>query len=407
MELPRSFPVLFSNLMNILRKLVLILTLLTTFSSGVYTQTQPMNRLINPFTIHIDPMERLLLVNFEKDPDAIYIGFEPQVFDDDTNGKGHLIIGWRVDGRVDVFHQPTLKLDPTKYDIAGKGLANMVSVDMSTALFEVDQFGVQAAYQFKDIANRTVIIRIHEHHSKQRKPFGLLAPMGDAAMNPSSLPLVLLHDFYFVRRKKTDFHVSINEKIHKPDLLPIPMDWTRMYFARYSPKPLIVTFNPAFEGSLEPIQIPDEEKHVTIGDYNYEVKWVENVPMLKSLTLQNKVHPIRLDFSPAFPNLDQIQPGVSMEGEFVISGHPSTGTVAGNYLICVGEKKVIFTLVPSKGWKPRPTKLSLRFLYGVAKIFKSWPTTYHWEAKLTKTQDEGWFMKSSWKRTGRISFQQT
>jgi hypothetical protein len=48
---------------------------------------------INPFCIDIDPMERLLLVNFEKDPDTIYIGFEPQVFDDPINGRGHLVIG--------------------------------------------------------------------------------------------------------------------------------------------------------------------------------------------------------------------------------------------------------------------------------------------------------------------------
>ena len=62
----------------------------------------------NPFQISIDPMERLLLVNFEKDPDTFYVGFEPQVFDDNVNGRGHLIIGWRVDGKVDVYHEPGL-----------------------------------------------------------------------------------------------------------------------------------------------------------------------------------------------------------------------------------------------------------------------------------------------------------
>ncbi|WP_439482765.1 hypothetical protein [Cyclobacterium plantarum] len=50
----------------------------------------------NPFTIEIDPI--ILFVNFENDPDGVYIGFEPQVFDDTLNGKGNLIIGWRLDG---------------------------------------------------------------------------------------------------------------------------------------------------------------------------------------------------------------------------------------------------------------------------------------------------------------------
>ena len=87
-------------------------------------------KIANPFRISIDPMERLLLVNFEKDPETLYVGFEPQVFDDNINGKGHLVIGWRVDGRVDVYHEPGLRIDKGKYDIAGKGLANMIELTM-------------------------------------------------------------------------------------------------------------------------------------------------------------------------------------------------------------------------------------------------------------------------------------
>jgi hypothetical protein len=37
-------------------------------------------------------MERLFLINFEKDPDEIYIGFEPQWFDDAAYGTGLRII---------------------------------------------------------------------------------------------------------------------------------------------------------------------------------------------------------------------------------------------------------------------------------------------------------------------------
>ena len=38
----------------------------------------------SPFTLTVDPMERLLLINITADPDEVYIGFEPQVFDDPT-----------------------------------------------------------------------------------------------------------------------------------------------------------------------------------------------------------------------------------------------------------------------------------------------------------------------------------
>jgi hypothetical protein len=361
-----------------------------------------MNRLFIPFTIQIDPMERLLLVNFEKDPDVFYIGFEPQVFDDEKNGRGHLIIGWRVDGRVDVYHQPSLNPVPSKYDIAGKGLANMVSVDMQVAHFEIDGFGVQAHYQFNDIQNRAVEIRIHEYSGRKRKPFGLLAPMGDAAENPSSLPLVFLHDFYFVRRNSTEFHVSIGNKIHQPDRLPMPIDWASMYFARYSPQPVIATLNPAFDGVLPEIKIEPGQEQVKEGELIYAIEWENQLPKLKTIIKNNKIHPIQMSFNPAFPNLDHLTSGSPVNGTFVITGHPSTGSISGNYLVCPNKEGAIIVLIPSKGWKPRPTKLSLRVLYTVGKIFKQWPTTYRWEAKIDKSTEEGWYMKSNWTRTGRI-----
>ncbi|WP_143962484.1 hypothetical protein [Litoribacter populi] len=125
--------------------------------------------IVIPISIEIDPMEKLLLDNFEKDPDTMYVGFEPQVFNDTINGTGHLIIGWRTDKKIDVYHQKSLTLDSLKYSIAGAGLNKMIAVDMDKASYEVNDVGVQAHYKFRD--------------------------MLDAATHPTSLPMVLLHDF--------------------------------------------------------------------------------------------------------------------------------------------------------------------------------------------------------------------
>ena len=38
--------------------------------------------MFSPFSLKISPIERLFLINFEKDPDEIYSGFEPQWFED-------------------------------------------------------------------------------------------------------------------------------------------------------------------------------------------------------------------------------------------------------------------------------------------------------------------------------------
>jgi len=227
--------------------------------------------LINPFIIDVEPMDRLLLVNFEKDPDSVYIGFEPQVFNDSLHGKGHLIIAWRGDGKVDVYHESSLTLKKENYDIVGNGLENMIPTDFSNAFYEINDTGVKANYQFDDFYNRRIKIIITEENPKKRKPFSLLAPMGDAAKNPSALPLIFLHDFYFVRRKATELKISIDEKLHQPDALPVPMDGAKMFYTRYSPRPLIARFNPAFNGVISPVYLFLDQKKISNKDYDIHI----------------------------------------------------------------------------------------------------------------------------------------
>lgn len=353
---------------------------------------------LNPFQIAVDPMERLLLINFEKDPDTTYVGFEPQVFADPVNGAGHLVIGWRRDGKVDVYHQPGLHLDAAKYDIAGKGLAHKVAREMPEAAYTVDAYGVQAHYAFEDIHGRAVTIRISERNPKPRKPFGLLAPMGAAAEAPSALPLVLLHDFYFVRQRHTVFEINIDGQRHQPDILPIPMDFTRMTFTRYSPRPLIATLNPAFEGELAPLEVTAGQAEVQAGETTLALEWIAGQPALKRLTRHNSLHPLELRFEPAFPDIQALADGARRAGRFEIVGHPSTGRVAGEYTVEKASERITITMIPAQGWLPRPTKASLRFLYTVASVFRKWPATYEWTAHLQAQETGAYTMRSAWRR---------
>ncbi len=354
-------------------------------------------QMVHPFHIHIDAMERLLLINFEEDPDTTYVGFEPQVFDDPVNGTGHLIIGWRQDGRVDVFHQPGLHLDAQKYDIAGKGLADMVERDIVGA-YEIDDFGVQAHYEFRDLHDRFITLHIREQHPRVRKPFGLLAPMGAVASAPSALPLVLLHDFYFVRKQHTVIHIIIDGRRHQPDQLPLPIDRVWMYFTRYCPRPLIATFNPAHDGALAPVNVEVDAAEVTVGETTLALEWTEGRPALRRLTRHNPVYPLALRLDPAFPDLHTLSADVRIVGNFEIAGHPSTGLVAGDYAIEKRAEHIDITLRPSRGWQPRPSKVSLYFLYMVAGIFKQWPTTYEWTARIQADEAGVYTLRSAWRR---------
>jgi hypothetical protein len=357
-------------------------------------------RLFNPFQLDIDPMERLLLVNIEKDPDSLYIGFEPQVFDDHINGTGHLVIGWRVDGKVDVYHQPGLKLAHEKYNIAGKGLANMLEREMPGSFFQVTENGVQARYEFHDLHNRLVSFKISESHPGKRKPFGLLAPMGDAVENPSAMPLVILQDFYFVRRKHSKIELSIDGRQHTIDNFPIPIDWTKMTFIRYSPKTLIALLNPEYSGALPNMIIKNNQEIIHSDNYEISLEWKKNKVFMKSITRKNAIYPVVLIFNQAFPNIADIENNSVVKGSFYIESHPSTGKIKGIYTVEKLNNEIHVSMIPSKGWKPKYSKLSLRFLYTVVNVFKKWPATYEWTATI---QGKGnlYDMNSQWNRTNK------
>lgn len=359
-------------------------------------------KIMFPFTIEVDPMEKLLLLNFEKDPDSIYFGFEPQVFKDSITGVKHLIIGWRKDKKVDVYHQKSLNPDPSKYSITGAGLNKIIPVDMEKAFYEVNDFGAQVHYKFMDLLGRSVEIEVNENNSKRRKPFGILAPMGDAASGPTSFPMVLLHDFYFIRKKDTVYKILIDNKNHKLDELPISMDGQKMTFARYSSKPLIAAFNPEYNGLFEPLNVRIDQNTYEKDNYIYELEWNNQTAKIKSLSVKNNIHMLKMKFEPSFPCLNSIDTNTNYEGEFVISGHESVGNISGEYSIHLKNKSVIVSVVPSKGWKPKTTKLSTWFLFSVAKVFKKWPTTYKWDCNLKKNSEDLWHMQSKWCRTGKI-----
>ncbi len=366
---------------------------------GKSQENERIHRLHVPFRMDIDPMEKLLLINFEKDPDSLYVGFEPQVFDDDIHGKGHSVIGWRVDGKVDVYHQPSLNLDKENYDITGKGLANMVETMMEKADFHVSKSGVKASYKFKDIENRDICIYITEKNEKKRKPFGLLAPMGSVAENPSALPLVLLHDFYFVRKKKTSISISIAGRSHRPDELPIPIDFTKMLITRYSIDPLILTFNRETDELLPYLELQTGENEISTEDLCYYIEWMSGKPRIRSIEKTSGKHVVRLKFDPSFPDIHDIEEDSGFEGEFEIEGDPSTGKIKGNYEVEKKGGSLDLQMIPSYGWTPKPDRPSLKILYTVAKIFKRWPSTYRWTATINRDESGEFFMRSTWNRS--------
>ena len=350
----------------------------------------------SPFTLRISPMERLFLINFEKDPDEVYIGFEPQWFNDASYGTGLRIIAWRKDGYVDVYQQPGLTKED-RIDVAAKGLADTIVSPMTNAWFSVTPSGVDVAFAFKDKSGRKVEVEIEEKSRKPTNPFSLLAPVGSSSTNPSSLPVYLMFEFYFVRRSNTDVTISINGRTHKADTFPFPLNGSRIYFMRYSADTFLVDWCPAQSQALEPLR---GEGNTLYGpnDTLYELSEQQNCPAFSRIISSRKNHNFAAEFHPPFPEITHIADNTSHSGEFVLGADESAGVVRGNYVVSRSGEEVEVTLNPSSGWEPRPGTFFLKFLFNIVKIFRQWPKTYLWTAKIKLSEGAPPIIESKWTR---------
>ena len=75
----------------------------STKSADIYAKSSN-GTIISPFGFKIDPMEQLILVNFEKDPDKLYNILEFQKASDKNGNKYLLAIAYRIAGKTDVFY---------------------------------------------------------------------------------------------------------------------------------------------------------------------------------------------------------------------------------------------------------------------------------------------------------------
>ncbi len=371
---------------------------MTNNPADVY-DTPSKGRFYSPFNLNIDPMKRLLLINFEKDPDIIYRGFEPQVFDDAVNGTGLLVIAYRNDGQVDVYHQPSLRLVHKNFDIVEQGLADMIERPLEDAHFEVTPHGVDLAFSFKDKQGRPIEVRIEENNPKPIKPFDMLAPLGSGTVQPPALPLIFLYDFYFVRRAGTELEIKVDGKTLKPDTLPMPIDFARVFFTRYATDPFVVTWNATHDGPLTPLEPGRAGAYDDQGTI-YDLVENDGHFEIAHMRGRDEKHEVTFTFTPPVPDVASLKDGANVKGAFAIACEASTGTVSGVYHVQRHGHHVELMVHPSGGWQSQPQKWSVKLLFRLVPLFRDWPKTYGWTARIDLGTTGAPLMHAAWERKG-------
>jgi hypothetical protein len=353
---------------------------------------------ISPFSLSIDDMEHLILINFEKDPDEFYNILELQQARDKNGKRSYLIIAYRTDGSTDVYHQFSFPFG------SQSSILNDVSFferPLENAKFEISADQLDVFFEFEDKTHREIKVKVKESNRLKKKPFFLLAPIGVVPLKPTTLPVYSLYEMSFVKQKYAVIEIEIDKVKHEPDTFPLPIDSAKNYFTRYSAETFNVDLNKNFNGPLMPLK-PGKNNRIENEGISYELIDNDGHFEIKGMSSKNKKHQININFFPPVPDILCLKDEGYVEGNFIIITDKSPGNIRGNYHIHKSKNEIDLQIEPNKGWKPNEGRWILKILFLVIKVFKEWPKSYVWHAKIKLDETKLPIMESSWKRNSEL-----
>ncbi len=346
----------------------------------------------SPFDLRLRPMERLLLIDFTGDP--VYRCIEVQSFDDAVQGKGLLAMLYRRDDRVDVYRQPGLSIERDGYEIQ-KGLGEWIESPLEGARLAITPHGAELDLAFDDHSGRRIEARVRETWPR-RRPASLLALVSAGVSHPRKLMIVYIFKFDFVRRPGAEVSVRIGGAVRRPVRMPLLLPGTPAYFTRYSAEPFVVEWNSNRSGALTALS-PRGAGELRDGDAVYTLSENSGHFEIEKMFGSNGRHSIAITFTPPVPDIICLVAGFERQGKFFITVDDKHSLAAGDYQIRPGTKETEVVLDIARGWKPTEGDLLLRTIYTFVPLFKRWPKTYRWSAKL-KHGTGGVTIESAWER---------
>lgn len=348
-----------------------------------------------------EPITRLLLLAFhKKDPDTIYDGFEPQVvWNPDTQQESLILVGYRRDKYLDIFHQPTYQPIMEAYKKVHKGAKGIYARSFEDGYFRKNgKSGVELFLSFKDCDDRDVAIRVSSKPQESLRPVQMLAPVGSSAIDPNEMMLVFMDSFYFISRSRGMISITIDGKEHRMKKIWGPTLGGAIYTSKYCLNSMIVNMNPERNDELPLLPIVDGKAQYK--NSTYHLREVEGQVLTESISCSFPQNEMVCSFSPALPDVRYLQVGDVKEGTFVIDMGDQLGSVGGKYsYTCQPNKQITIQVNPSEGYKPGVNceKTAFLLISKLIKVFKAWPKSYQWDATLTP-HDGCFAIVSKWRR---------
>jgi hypothetical protein len=348
----------------------------------------PMNRppdrpALCPFDLQVWAVDRML--NFEMTDHPYYQGMELQAFDDPAHGRGiAVLLRRRDDGRLDIYRQPGLTLQPEMAQVGGE-LGEWRETPIDPARFDISPDGVDVDVGFSDVAGRPIQVRINDRDDRPRHRGTLLAPVGSVLDDPASLSLFLMGGCDLVRRSGA-FDVRIDGRPVASGRLPV--GWLhRRRLVKYSADPTLVVCNQAHDG---PVATVDPQAP---GDVELD----PGSGGIAALRARNRGHHARLELAPAL-HVAHLRPRQAIEGTWRL-GIDSDPAVVGGFWTAERRRDVVeLVLDIDRGWRPTGLPPLMAAVTRLAPVFRSWPTTYRWRGTVILGNQPS--VTARWERKG-------
>lgn len=339
-----------------------------------------------PIDLTVDTFAAML--NCELADHPVYDGLELQWFDDERHGTGLLAFLSRRDGRVvDYYVAPGLRLDPAGYRIGG-GTGSWTETTFDVGRLEVHPDGVDAQARFTDVDGRAIEVVVRDRDGRPRRRGGLLAPVSSAIDDPTSLMLVWMPGFDLVRAGGRPPVIRIDGVDAAIGQLP-GRRLHRRHLVKYAAPLITVHVGRAHDGPLAEVT-PTATETSPAG--------------VVALTATGGGAAARLAFVPALPDAGALADGTALaDGErrdgawtVEVAGARVTGGIWHAHR--VGDATELGLDVTER-WRPHRLPLLMRVVTRVVPVFRTWPTTYRWRARLAVGEGTGPRLTSGWERT--------
>lgn len=320
------------------------------------------------------------MLNFEIAEHPVYDGLEFQWYDDAAHGRGMLALLTRRDSRlVDCYRQRGLRLDPADFQI-GAGTGVWAETDFADARLEVRDDGVHAAAELTDADGRRVEVRVDDRDGQSRRRGGLLAPVGAAIEDPTSLFLVWLPEFDLVRIGGREPILRIDDGDPTVGQLP-GARWHRRRLIKYAAPMMTIEV------------LPDSREASKIDDPVHQSSRCSFQRGVAECATPDG-HVARVEFDPPFPDLSALTDGIPRAGQWSVSADGGRLT-GGRWFAEERGDRVHAGLDVTERWKPRNLPLLMRAVTTVVPVFRRWPTTYQLRASIGPKGET----TTGWRRT--------